>query len=169
MKFLLLFTCLLFSLVSFKAQNPIGFDANCKKYISGTIPLAHPKQLYGAMENSKTKILDAREKREYQISHIPTAIHVGFDNFNKKSVGSISKTDTVFIYCSIGYRSEKIGEKLQKLGFKNVFNLYGGIFGWVNSGYKVFDKNQNQTINVHGYNEEWSKMLNGNRCSIKLK
>ena len=48
------------------------------------------------------------------------------------------------------YRSEKIGKKLKKLGFKNVVNLYGGIFEWVNSGYPVYDS-KGETEKIHPY------------------
>lgn len=169
MKILLLLSSFLISAITLNAQNPDGFEAACKKHISGTIPLAYTTQLYGKINSPNTRVLDAREIKEYEVSHIPKAIFVGFDKFDKNSVSSISKSDTIFIYCSIGYRSEKIGEKLQKMGYNNVFNLYGGIFNWVNSGYKVVDKNNKETKNVHGYDKEWSKLLNEKRCSVTIE
>ena len=50
-----------------------------------------------------------------------------------------SKSDTIVLYCSIGYRSEKIGEKLVEMGYGHVFNLYGGIFEWVNRDLPVYN------------------------------
>ena len=140
----------------------------CDKHISGTIPLAYSKELHRAINSPNVIILDAREAKEYEVSHLPKAKHIGFDNFDSKIVSLIQKTDTIYIYCSIGYRSEKIGERIKKMGFNNVFNLYGGIFNWANSGYKVVDKNNRQTKEVHGYNKEWSKLLNEKRCFINL-
>jgi len=168
MKILLLFTILLIGGASVTAQNPSGFDAECEKYISGTVPLAYSKELHKAINSPNITIFDAREESEYNISHIPKAQHIGYDNFDARSVNLIPKTDTIYIYCSIGYRSEKIGERIKKMGFNNVFNLYGGIFNWANSGYKVVDKNNRQTKEVHGYNKEWSKLLNEKRCFINL-
>jgi rhodanese-related sulfurtransferase len=40
----------------------------------------------------------------------------------------------------VGYRSEKVTEKLQKAGFTQVSNLYGGIFEWVNQGYPIVNQ-----------------------------
>ena len=168
MKIILIITFLLFLSTSITAQNPIGFDAACEKYISGTVRLAYSKEMSRAVNSSNVTILDAREEKEYEVSHIPKAQHIGYNNFDSKSLDFIQKTDTIYIYCSIGYRSEKIGERLQKVGYMNVFNLYGGIFSWVNSGYKVVDKNNRQTKEMHGYNEEWSKLLNEKRCFINL-
>ncbi|MFQ5334631.1 MAG: rhodanese-like domain-containing protein, partial [Flavobacteriales bacterium] len=69
----------------------------------------------------------------------------------------------VIVYCSVGYRSEKIAEKLAGMGFGQVFNLYGGIFEWVNRGYPVYDEH-GQTDNVHAYNHNWGLWLHkGNK------
>lgn len=104
-------------------------------------------------------ILDARERSEYDISHLPNAIFIGYRNFNKEILSPISKDKTIVVYCSIGYRSEKIGEKLRKLGFIDVNNLYGSIFEWVNEGNEVMDKNGQPTLKVHTYNKAWSKWV----------
>ena len=168
MKILLLVTILLIGGPSITAQNPSGFDVECEKYISGTVPLVYSKELFRVINSQNVTILDAREEKEYEVSHLPKAQYIGFDNFDSKSVNLIQKTDTIYIYCSVGYRSEKIGERLQKMGFNNVFNLYGGIFNWVNSNYELVDKNNIQTKEVHGYNKEWSKLLNERRCVINL-
>ena len=104
-------------------------------------------------------ILDARERSEYDVSHLPNAVFVGYSNFEKKTLDSISKDRPIVVYCSIGYRSEKIGERLQKLGYTKVFNLYGSIFEWVNQGNSVVDKNNQPTKKVHTYNKNWSRWV----------
>ncbi|MEQ6119009.1 rhodanese-like domain-containing protein [Reichenbachiella sp. MALMAid0571] len=76
--------------------------------------------------------LDAREKKEYDVSKIKNAVWVGYDDFDLKRVTNIEKDQKLIVYCSIGYRSEKVVEKLKSAGYKNVKNLYGGIFSWVN-------------------------------------
>ena len=63
------------------------------------------------------------------------------------------------VYCTVGYRSERIGEKLQKMGFQDVHNLYGGITEWVNQGHKVVDPEGNETPKVHTYSKDWGKWL----------
>ena len=56
----------------------------------------------------------------------------GLKNLLKYKVEDIARESTIVVYCSVGYRSEKIAEELDKLGFTNVSNLYGGIFEWIN-------------------------------------
>lgn len=163
MKYFLALTILFTSFI-LTAQNPVGFDKMCNGYIEGTVPLATPKQMNRALTLKSTIILDAREAKEYNISHVKNARLVGFDHFKMESVKDIDKNATIYIYCSVGYRSEKIGEKLQKAGFKKVYNVYGGIFNWVNMGYELVDENGSKTTKVHGYNKDWSQWLNGSKC-----
>ena len=63
------------------------------------------------------------------------------------------------VYCSIGVRSEKIGEKLQAAGYTNVKNLYGGIFQWKGEGEKVVDSLGLSTERVHAFSKLWGKLL----------
>ncbi len=106
-------------------------------------------------------LLDARELKEHKVSHIKNAIHVGYNKFNIKETTSklVNKNAMIVVYCSIGIRSEDIAEKLQKVGYKNVFNLFGGIFEWKNKQNIIVDSLNNQTEKVHTYNKEWSRWL----------
>lgn len=104
--------------------------------------------------------LDAREKKEFDVSHIKNAVWVGYDDFNIARLDSISKESKIVVYCSVGYRSEKITAQLETNGFKATSNLYGGIFEWVNQGLPVYDNSGNQTEKVHAYSKKWGIWLN---------
>ncbi|WP_026210565.1 rhodanese-like domain-containing protein [Flexithrix dorotheae] len=104
-------------------------------------------------------LLDAREKEEFEVSHLKNAHWVGYNTFRRNALEGISKDQKIVVYCSVGYRSEKIAERLIKMGYKNVSNLYGGIFSWVNEGKPVFTETHKPTEKVHAYNEEWGKWL----------
>lgn len=104
--------------------------------------------------------LDAREKNEYDVSHIKNAFFVGYKNFNLVSLQNFAKGAELIVYCSIGKRSEDITQKLNKAGYTNVKNLYGGIFEWVNQGNEVVDTNNNKTSKVHVYGRLWGQWLN---------
>ncbi|MDA0195786.1 MAG: rhodanese-like domain-containing protein [Bacteroidetes bacterium] len=104
-------------------------------------------------------LLDARAKTEYEVSHIKDAVWVGFEEFEKNTVENIDRDKPIVVYCSVGYRSEKIAEKLEKLGYLNVSNLYGGIFEWINEGNMVVDNLGEATDEIHAYDEEWGIWL----------
>lgn len=119
-----------------------------------------------ALKNNTDKllILDAREKEEYEISHLKGAFHIGFKNFNllaldKLTENSLNELDQqIIVYCSIGVRSEIIGKKLMSHGYTNVYNLYGGLFEWVNKGGDIYKKGQT-TQKVHAYSKKWGRYL----------
>lgn len=112
------------------------------------------------VDNTHQIWLDAREKEEFDVSRIDGAKHVGYDHFDIKLVEDIDKHAEVIVYCSIGYRSEKVAEKLEAAGFTNVKNLYGGIFEWSNAGKQVVDSTGAKTNKVHGYSRTWGIWLN---------
>ncbi len=104
--------------------------------------------------------LDSREKKEYDVSHIKNAIWVGYEDFNLSRVENIEKDSKIIVYCSVGYRSEKITEKLTAAGYTNVSNLYGGVFEWLNEEKPVVDTVGNTTNLVHAYSKTWGIWLN---------
>lgn len=130
-------------------------------YNSHSIPYIAVAELRMLQWHDSVVILDARELMEFKVSHIKSAINVGFNNFdvNAESLQKIDKNTPIIVYCSVGIRSEKIGEKLKKNGFSNVKNLYGGIFEWKNKGYPVIDSAGTETENVHTFSKTWSKWL----------
>lgn len=105
-------------------------------------------------------LLDAREKREFEVSHLKDARWIGYDTFSFSNLKDIPKDAPIVVYCSIGVRSEKIGEKLQKAGYKNVKNLYGSIFEWVNQGNTVYDMSGKPTTKIHAYDRTWGIWCN---------
>lgn len=121
-----------------------------------TVPQVKAAEL--AQKNTSSYLLlDTREPEEYAVSHIPGARAVGYDDFDPKSVADLPRDQPLIVYCSVGYRSERIGEQLQQMGFTDVKNLYGGIFDWMQQGQPVVDAAEKPTMNIHTYNRDWSK------------
>lgn len=137
-------------------QKNNSLDEEVKTLYKNTVPIAS-KENTEAWKNAH--VLDTREQEEFTVSHLPNAKFVGYDDFELESLSGIGKKDTVIVYCSVGYRSERIGEKLQKAGYENVFNLYGGIFNWKNKGGVVLNSENDSTEKVHTYNKSWSRFL----------
>jgi rhodanese-related sulfurtransferase len=109
--------------------------------------------------SSNVVLLDAREPEEYKVSHMQRAIHVGYNDFNMDAVKAVAKESAIVVYCSVGYRSEKVAEKLKAAGYNNVSNLYGGIFEWKNQQHDVVDEQGAVTEKVHAYSKLWGIWL----------
>jgi rhodanese-related sulfurtransferase len=72
-----------------------------------------------------------RTPKEYADQHLDNAVNIDWngDNF----VGQAQKLDKskpVFVYCLAGSRSKSAANKLHELGFKEIYNLEGGILKW---------------------------------------
>ena len=104
------------------------------------------------------QILDTREKEEFEVSHLPNAIRVGYDAFDLSATDGLDKGKPVLVYCTVGARSQDIGRRLQAAGFTRVYNLYGGIIQWSNSG-KALEAGGTPTDKVHTYSKTWGIWL----------
>ena len=111
-------------------------------------------------DKKEVVFVDARERKEFEISHIKDAIFVGYDSLDLNPMEKVGKNKELIVYCSVGYRSEKVSEKLEKMGFKNVSNLYGGIFEWKNQGLPLVTIENKTTEEVHAFSKVWGIWLN---------
>lgn len=135
-------------------------DKKVNSLINKSVPLITSGELDTLIaSNNDLVILDTRSVKEYEVSKIGNARFIDYDDFEPEMVKDIPKDQQIVVYCSVGYRSEKIGEKLQQLGYKNVLNLFGGIFDWKNTDHNVVNIEGQLTDSVHTYNKSWSKYL----------
>ena len=65
---------------------------------------------------------------------------------------------SIVVYCSVGYRSSILAEKLQDMGFTKVYNLEGSIFKWDNEG-RPLVQGKVTVRKVHPYNAHWGNLL----------
>lgn len=148
-----------FLLISIHSLSQENLSDLLKKYNTESVPYISSDSLKLILND--VLLLDAREKVEFETSHIKNALFVGYDKFNleKTNTKIPNKNDKIIVYCSLGIRSSTIAIKLKKAGYTNVLNLYGGIFEWKNSGYRVYNRDEKETEKVHTYKQEWSKWL----------
>ena len=108
-------------------------------------------------------IFDAREGEEYAVSRIKGALRVdegtSASAFAEQFGGTIEGKTVVF-YCSIGYRSSVLAERLVDATGDSAqsLNLRGGIFGWYNGGRNVYN-DAGETDEVHPYSAFWGRLL----------
>lgn len=150
-------TIVFFIFVSPKISAQKSLERAIQKYNKGSIPYIQPEEI----SHKGAILFDTREIEEYTVSHLKNAVWVGHKNFQEDSIAikAPNKDSEIIVYCSIGVRSENIGEKLQKMGYTNIKNLYGGIFLWVNKGYPVYGLDEEKTDKVHAFNKHWGKLL----------
>ena len=82
----------------------------------------------------ETLLIDARKPFEYSVGTFKNAMNPNIQNFRDfpKFLNKIEKTKPVAMFCTGGIRCEKASIFLKKKGFKNVFQLKGGILNYLN-------------------------------------
>ena len=151
---------ILFVLISSVGFGQKKLDKLLNKWNKRNVPYMSVETL--ALPKTDAILLDAREQKEFEVSHLKNAICVGYDKFKlKETIAKLpeDKNAKIVVYCSLGIRSETVAYKLIKAGYTNVYNLYGGIFEWKNANFQVVDTLGNTTEKVHTFNKDWSKWL----------
>ena len=76
-------------------------------------------------------IIDVRTPDEFNKGHLKNSLNVNwFDENFDENLNIFSKDLPVMVYCLSGGRSSKANERIKSLGFKNVYELDGGILEW---------------------------------------
>lgn len=141
-------------------QAQDAYDKKLKTIYKNTVPQIRPSAVKSKLDaHDKIILLDTRSPEEFRVSHIPGASFINYDQFKTSDVVPIDRDAEIIVYCTVGYRSERIGEKLIELGFTNVKNLYGGIFQWANDGELLLNKKNQPTDSVHTYSRSWASWL----------
>ena len=94
------------------------------------------KQFYEMIQKEKDVIiLDVRTPQEYQEGHISNAINIPVQILGQQLDKLKNfKDKKILVYCRSGHRSAIASQILDRAGFKNVYNLKGGLFEWKASG-----------------------------------
>lgn len=84
-------------------------------------------------------VVDVRTPEEHAEKYIPGSGNIDINNeatFNKE-FSKLDKNKPLYLYCLSGARSAKAGVIAKKNGFKEVYNLHGGIMSWISSGKNI--------------------------------
>ena len=87
-----------------------------------------------ADKGSKPLLLDIRAPAEYRVSHLHGARQALNAGAALALLRDVDQGREIVVYCSVGWRSSAVAERLRKAGYRNVSNLRGGIFAWANEG-----------------------------------
>ncbi len=89
-------------------------------------------------QSEKFALIDVREEGEFAKDHLPGAIHLGKGIIERDIEQKFPDLDTAMIlYCGGGFRSALAADNLQKMGYRNVISMDGGIREWREKGYPL--------------------------------
>ena len=92
-----------------------------------------PKEWNKLIKNKDTHIIDTRKPFEYKIGTFKKSINPNVNNFREfpKYLNKLKKNKPVAMFCTGGIRCEKTSAYLKKKGFKNIYQLNGGILNYL--------------------------------------
>lgn len=89
------------------------------------------KRIKEMLQEDKNSILiDVRSKQEYAEGHLANSINIPLYEmkFQNDKIPT-NKQNTIIVYCASGHRSRQAKEKLEKMGYTNVYSLKNGLDG----------------------------------------
>lgn len=104
----------------------ISFGVNAQE--KDAIVLLNPTDFKEKVENKDVQLIDVRTPEEFQESHIKEAINIDFysEEFENE-FNTLDKDQPIYLYCRSGNRSSQSALKLLDMGFKEIYDLDGGI------------------------------------------
>jgi rhodanese-related sulfurtransferase len=79
-------------------------------------------------------LVDVREDREWNLGHLPGAVHMSRGTLEGKIEQTVPRDRQVVLYCASGNRSALAADMLRQMGYENVSSMSGGFKGWVHAG-----------------------------------
>ena len=112
-----------------KELVPMGININ-KRNPNGQI---NPKKWNKIISDENTTLIDVRKPFEHEVGTFKNSINPNINNFREfpKFLKKLNKNKPVAMFCTGGIRCEKASVFLEKRGFKNVYQLKGGILNYL--------------------------------------
>ena len=97
-----------------------------------------PTEAYQLMQNKGKELflLDVRTPGEYREVRLADAKLIPISQLLKR-LQEIPRNKPILVYCAVGSRSSQVVGYMARVGFAEVYNLYGGIYAWSKKGYPV--------------------------------
>jgi len=113
-----------------KEVVPMGLSINSKNKKVGHID---PKKWNKLIKDKETLVLDSRKPFEFKVGTFKRSVNPDVDNFREfpKYLNKLKKNKPIAMFCTGGIRCEKASVYLKKKGFKNVYQLKGGILNYL--------------------------------------
>jgi rhodanese-related sulfurtransferase len=94
-----------------------------------------PRDAIGMRQRGEPVVfLDVRERNEWNLGHVPGALHIPRGQLETNIEAAIPRDRKVVIYCASGNRSAFAADTLQQMGYQDVASMARGFRGWAEEG-----------------------------------
>jgi len=114
-------------------KEVVPFGLNLDKKNKKKNIYVDPDKWNELIKNKNTLLIDVRKPFEYKVGTFRSASNPNVNNFRDfpKYLNKVKKSQPVAMFCTGGIRCEKASVYLKNNGFKNVFQLKGGILSYL--------------------------------------
>ena len=89
------------------------------------------EKMMGASQDPNLVVIDVRTPREYEQIRLQNTLLINFrDPDFKTKISKLDKNKIYIVHCRSGNRSGKACDIMQEMGFKEIYNVAGGILQW---------------------------------------
>lgn len=89
-------------------------------------------------DNPDFVILDVRTTEEFSSEHIAGALNIDiYSPGFKENINELDRNNIYLVYCRTARRSAEAAKRMKEMGFREVYDLSGGISQWIDDGYPV--------------------------------
>jgi len=96
------------------------------------------------LKNDSALLIDVREPFEYRGKIIKGAVNIPSSGNLEFASDTLDRKLALFLYCTTGYRSDRMAASMAGRGFSKVYSLDGGIIEWKKEGYPVIRGRKNK-------------------------
>lgn len=109
-------------------------------------------------------ILDVRTPDEFSGGHIANAVNYNWKGTEfGKQIAPLDKSKPVFVYCLSGGRSGAAASKMRENGFKEVYELEGGMMAWRSQNMPETTSN---TVSKGMTKQQFDALLDGDKIVL---
>ena len=116
------------------------------------------------MTEPKVQLLDVRTASEYQSAHLKNSLQADWldkAQFTDR-IQYLDKSIPVLVYCASGVRSAQAMELMKQQGFREVYNMSGGLSSWKMAGKSVVAENPPAELSLAAF----QSMVNGAKVAL---
>ena len=111
--------------MSYKTGSDLVEDARAR------ITEVSPAEVKAMLEKKESAVyLDVREPNEWNLGHIPGAVHLPRGNLESKVEGMLDRSKKIIVVCARGNRSALAALTLKEMGYEDVASMRAGMAGW---------------------------------------
>ena len=113
----------------------LGCNNSTSQEVKKISPTAFQTQL---TKSESAVLIDVRTPEEFAEGHLEGAVNINVNDKDfETKLNALEKDNALLLYCRSGMRSGKASKIASQQGFKEIYDMFGGISGWMSEGLPV--------------------------------